>query len=105
MGMETMVLGALMVGSAALSSMSQSRAASKQARAQEQATQQAKQNAERQAEQQREQMRMQSAKEADISQTLKDNTDPMLSGGSTLLTGAEGVDDSELTLGKKSTLM
>lgn len=104
MGMETIGLGLLMAGASALSATAQSRAASKQARAQKEATEQAKQNAQRQAEVQREQMRMQNNKEADISQTLKDNTDPMLSGGATLLTGAQGVDSSELTLGKKSTL-
>lgn len=104
MGMEAVGLGLIMAGSAALSSRSQSRMAARQASAQQAATQQAKQQAERQAEQQREAMRMQNSKEADISGILQDNSNDMLSGGSTLLTGAAGIDNRELTLGKKSAL-
>lgn len=97
-------MGLLMAGSAALSSHTQSRAARSQASAQKQATEEAKRNAEKQAEQQREQMRMQNQKTADISKILGDNTNDMLSGGQTMLTGAAGVDDQDLTLGKKSAL-
>lgn len=104
MGMEMLGMGLIMAGSAALSSRSQSRAAARQASAQKEAAQQAKQQAERQAEQQREAMRMQNTKEADISGILQDNTNDLLSGGSTLLTGAAGIDNSQLTLGKKSAL-
>ena len=104
MGMEMLGMGLLMAGSAALSSHTQSRAARSQASAQKQATEEAKRNAEKQAEQQREQMRMQNQKTADISKILGDNTNDMLSGGQTMLTGAAGVDDQDLTLGKKSAL-
>jgi hypothetical protein len=104
MGMEMLGMGLLMAGSAALSSHTQSRAARSQASAQKAATEEAKRNAEKQAEQQREQMRMQNQKTADISKILGDNTNDMLSGGQTMLTGAAGVDDQDLTLGKKSAL-
>lgn len=49
-------------------------------------------------------MRMQNQKTADISKILGDNTNDLLSGGQTMLTGAGGVDDQDLTLGKKSAL-
>lgn len=104
MGMETLGLGLLMAGTAAISSRSQTKIAKTQARAQADAANQARENAKKQEEAQREQMRMQNSKSPDISSTLDDNTNSMLSGGDTLLTGALGVDDSELTLGKKSTL-
>lgn len=104
MGMEMLGMGLIMAGSAALSAKSQSKIAKSQAKTQANAAEQAKQNAEKQAEQQREAMRMQNQKSADIGSILQDNTNDLLSGGSTLLTGAGGVDDKELTLAKKSTL-
>lgn len=104
MGMETLGLGLIMAGSAALSSRAQTRSAAKQASAQKEAAQQAKDQAERQAEQQREAMRMQNSKEADIGAIMQDNSNDLLSGGSTLLTGAQGVENEQLTLGKKSAL-
>lgn len=104
MGMEMLGMGLLMAGSAALSSHTQSRAARHQASAQKAATEEAKRNAEKQAEQQREQMRMQNQKTADISKILSDNTNDLLSGGQTMLTGAAGVDQNDMTLGKKSAL-
>lgn len=91
-------------GSAALTSHSQSRAARRTASAQKDATEEAKRNAEKQAEQQREQMRMQNQKTADLSKILGDNTNDLLSGGQTMLTGAGGVDQNDMTLGKKSAL-
>ncbi len=104
MGMEMLGMGLLMAGSAALSSHTQSRAARRQASAQKDATEEAKRNAEKQAEQQREQMRMQNQKTADLSKILGDNTNDLLSGGQTMLTGAGGVDQNDMTLGKKSAL-
>ena len=74
------------------------------ASAQKDATEEAKRNAEKQAEQQREQMRMQNQKTADLSKILGDNTNDLLSGGQTMLTGAGGVDQNDMTLGKKSAL-
>ena len=97
MGMEMLGMGLIMA-------RPQSKVAKSQAKSQANAAEQAKQNAEKQAEQQREAMRMQNQKSADIGSILQDNTNDLLSGGSTLLTGAGGVDDKELTLGKKSTL-
>lgn len=104
MGMEMLGYGLLMAGSAALTSHSQSRAAKRTASAQKDATEEAKRNAEKQAEQQREQMRMQNQKTADLSKILCDNTNDLLSGGQTMLTGAGGVDQKDMTLGKKSAL-
>lgn len=47
---------------------------------------------------------MQNQKTADISKILGDNTNDLLSGGQTMLTGAGGVDQNDMTLGKKSAL-
>lgn len=48
--------------------------------------------------------RRQNSAEADISSLLEQNSNAGLSGGSTLLTGAQGVDKSKLSLGGGSNL-
>ena len=52
----------------------------------------------------REDMRRQNAKEADVSSIYEQNLDQNASGGSTLLTGPEGINNSDLTLGKGNKL-
>lgn len=49
-------------------------------------------------------MRRQNAKEADVSSIYEQNLDQNASGGSTLLTGPEGINNSDLTLGKGNKL-
>lgn len=76
----------------------------KQASAQKKAAAQAeKQNALTQ-QQAREDMRRQNAQEADLSSIYEPNLDAGTSGGSTMLTGAEGIANSDLTLGKGNKL-
>lgn len=100
MGVETLVLGALTIASAATSS----RAASKQARAQREATAQAERQAMKAEEQSRQAERKANAQQADVSGILAQNQNEMLSGGETLLTGAQGVDPKKLNLGQGNTL-
>ncbi len=52
----------------------------------------------------REDMRRQNAKEADVSSIYEQNLDQNASGGSTLLTGPEGINNSDLALGKGNKL-
>lgn len=92
-------LGATAVGAAA--SMYSS---NKQARAQKAAAKEAERNNEITQAKAREDMRRQNAKEADVSSIYEQNLDQNASGGSTMLTGAGGIANSDLTLGKGNKL-
>ena len=98
MGIETIALGAL-----ALAGVSAYQG-NKQAQAQRRAAEQAEQQARRTDEHARQAQRKQNAQQADVSGILAQNQNDMLSGGSTLLTGAQGVDNSKLNLSKGNTL-
>lgn len=100
MGIETIALGALTLISAASSASS----ANKQARAQREATAQAERQAMKAEEQSRQAERKANAQQADVSGILAQNQNEMLSGGETLLTGAQGVDPKKLNLGQGNTL-
>lgn len=77
--------------------------ANKQAKSQKAAMKQAEKQAEQTAEQQRQAMRRQEGKTADVGAILDQNANPSL-GGSTLLTGAGGVKNDQMSLGSASTL-
>lgn len=102
MGIETIALGALAL-SAASAGVSAYQG-NKQAKEQRRAAEQAEQQARRADEQARQAQRKQNAKQADVGGILAQNQNEMLSGGSTLLTGAGGVDNTKLNLGKGNTL-
>lgn len=102
MGIETALIGALALS--AISTGVQAHQANKQARQQRRATEQAEQQAKRAEEQSRQAQRKQNAQSADVSGILAQNQNEMLSGGETLLTGAQGVDNKKLNLGKGNTL-
>lgn len=93
-------MGAVAVAGAAASAYS----ANKQAKAQKQAMQQQEQMAKAADEKSRQAERKQNAQQADVSGILAENQNQMLSGGSTLLTGAGGVDPNKLNLGKGNQL-
>lgn len=95
MGIGTAILGAALLAS----SVANTRVANKQARAQRDATRQAERQQQKIAEQARADERRQNQNSADISGILESNTNPALSGGSTLLTGAGGVSNDRLNLG------
>lgn len=80
------------------------RSADKQASAQRDAMRQQEQLAKQEQEKARQAERRQNQNTADVSGILDQNKNAMLSGGSTLLTGAGGVDQSELNLGKGNKL-
>lgn len=102
MGIETALIGALALS--AVSAGVQAHQANKQARAQRRATEQAEQQAKRADEQSRQAQRKQESNQADVSGILVQNQNEMLSGGETLLTGAQGIDNKRLNLGKGNTL-
>lgn len=68
------------------------------------ANQKAEARAKETAERSAQETRRQNGREADISSLLEQNSNQGLSGGSTLLNGAKGVDKSKLSLGGGSTL-
>ncbi len=102
MGIETIALGALAMS--AISAGVNAYQGNKQARQQRRAADQAEQQARRADEQSRQAMRKQNAQQADVGSILAQNQSEMLSGGSTLLTGAQGVEQDKLNLGKGNTL-
>lgn len=102
MSIETIALGALAMS--AISAGVSSYQGNKQARQQRRAAEQAEQQARRADEQSRQAMRKQNAQQADVGSILAQNQNEMLSGGSTLLTGAQGVEQDKLNLGKGNTL-
>lgn len=104
MGMETLGMALVMAGATMYSSHQQSKASAQVAKQEAAALEEQKKQAASEAERNREQLRASQSKEADVSSILKQNQSDLLSGGNTLLTGAEGVQNSELTLNKKSQL-
>ena len=78
--------------------------AEKQADAQRDATRQAERQAQQTAERSRQEQRRQNAQQADVSGILQQNAQAASGGGSTLLTGASGVQNSQLNLGQGSML-
>lgn len=95
---------AIGLGATAVTAAASLYGSQKQAHAQKKAAAQAeKQNALTQ-QQAREDMRRQNAQEADLSSIYEQNLDAGASGGSTMLTGAQGVGSSDLTLGKGNKL-
>ncbi len=85
---------------ATVSAVQQHESARRQKNANRKAEQQARETKELSAQENR----RQNANEADISSILEQNSNAGLSGGSTLLNGAQGVDKSKLNLGGGSTL-
>lgn len=99
--MSGVILGAAVAVAGAAASVYNS---NKQARTQKQAMQQQEQMAKAADEKSRQAERRQNAQQADISGILSENQNSLLSGGSTLLTGAGGVDPTKLNLGKGNQL-
>lgn len=105
MGIETLAAAAWVSAAVgAASAVANTYQGNKQARAQRRAANQAEQQARRADEQSRQAMRRQNAQQADVGSILAQNQNEMLSGGSTLLTGAQGVEQDKLNLGKGNTL-
>lgn len=92
------------VATAAAAAATSIYSANKQAKSQQAAMKQAEKQAEQTAAQQRQAMRRQEGKTADVGAILNQNANPSLSGGSTLLTGAGGVKNDQMSLGSASTL-
>lgn len=86
--------------SATVSAIQQHEASRRQKNANRKAEQQARETKELSAQENR----RANGNEADISSILERNQDAGLSGGSTLLTGAQGVDKSKMNLGGGSSL-
>lgn len=95
--------GAIAAASAAASVYSSNKQAKAQAAASRKAEEQAKAKA--QAAQQRQQQRRQEGQSADVGAILDQNANAGLSGGSTLLTGAGGVKDNQMSLGGGGNLL
>lgn len=93
--------GAIATASAAASVYS----SNKQAKAQAAASRKAEEQAKAQAAQQRQQQRRQEGQSADVGAILDQNANAGLSGGSTLLTGAGGVKDNQMSLGGGGNLL
>lgn len=93
--------GAIAAASAAASVYS----SNKQAKAQAAASRKAEEQAKAQAAQQRQQQRRQEGQSADVGAILDQNANAGLSGGSTLLTGAGGVKDNQMSLGGGGNLL
>lgn len=97
--MSGVIIGAAVVGAAA-----SIYSAEKSAKAQERAMRQQEQQAKKANEQAKQAERKQQSNQADVSGILDQNQNALLSGGSTLLTGAGGVDQDKLNLGKGNKL-
>lgn len=93
--------GAMAAASAAASVYS----SNKQAKATAAASRKAEQQAQAQASQQRQQQRKQESNAANVGAILEQNANSALSGGSTLLTGAGGVKDNQMSLGGGGSLL
>ena len=94
------VAAGVMAASATVSAIQNHQSAKQQKKAAQQAEKQAKETKEMSAQENR----RQNAQEADVSSILEQNANAGLSGGSTLLTGAQGVKKDEMSLGGGSTL-
>ena len=90
------IAGAVIAGASAAASVYSS---NKQAKAQRRAMEQQERLAKAEAEKAQQAERRQNANQADVGSILAQNMDSALSGGSTLLTGAGGVSNKDLTLG------
>ncbi len=91
-------------GIATASSVAGIYSSNKQAKAQRKATKQAEREAQATAERARQEQRRKNTNEADVSGILAQNSDATSMGGSTLLTGAQGVNKGNLNLGQGNTL-
>ena len=93
-------VGAVIVGGAiaAASAAASVYSSNKQAKAQAAASRKAEEQAKAQAAQQRQQQRRQEGQSADVGAILDQNANAGLSGGSTLLTGAGGVKNNQMSL-------
>lgn len=100
-------VGAVIVGGAiaAASAAASVYSSNKQAKAQAAASRKAEEQAKAQAAQQRQQQRRQEGQSADVGAILDQNDNAGLSGGSTLLTGAGGVKDNQMSLGGGGNLL
>lgn len=98
--MSGVILGGLALAGVGVSVYS----SNKQAKAQESAAKRQEAAQREAAEDARESQRHQNQNTADVSGILQQNTDATLSGGSTLLTGAGGVTNDQLNLGKGNKL-
>ncbi len=100
-------VGAVIVGGAiaAASAAASVYSSNKQAKAQAAASRKAEEQAKAQAAQQRQQQRRQEGQSADVGAILDQNANAGLSGGSTLLTGAGGVKDNQMSLGGGGSLL
>jgi len=101
MGTVAAIIGAVATVAASAASVYNG---TKQSHAQKSAARQAEKQNEINQQKAREDMRRQNAQEADLSGIYEQNLDPGASGGSTMLTGAEGIANSDLTLGKGNKL-
>lgn len=100
-------VGAYIVGGAiaAASAAASVYSSNKQAKAQAAASRKAEEQAKAQAAQQRQQQRRQEGQSADVGAILDQNANAGLSGGSTLLTGAGGVKNNQMSLGGGGNLL
>lgn len=100
-------VGAVIVGGAiaAASAAASVYSSRKQAKATAVASRKAEQQAQAQAAQQRQQQRKQEGNAADVGAILDQNANSGLSGGSTLLTGAGGVKNNQMSLGGGGNLL
>ncbi len=100
-------VGAFIVGGAiaAASAAASVYSSNKQAKAQAAASRKAEEQAKAQAAQQRQQQRRQEGQSADVGAILDQNANAGLSGGSTLLTGAGGVKNNQMSLGGGGNLL
>lgn len=96
------IIGGALAAASAAASVYSSR---KQAKATAAASRKAEQQAQAQAAQQRQQQRRQEGNSANVGAILEQNANPGLSGGSTLLTGAGGVKDNQMSLGGGGNLL
>mgnify|MGYP001779820876 CR=1 FL=1 len=94
-----MGLGAALIGAALIGGAASVYSSNQAARVDRSAAKQAERQQQKVAEQAREDQRRQNQNQADISGILQNNIDGSLSGGSTLLTGAGGVSNDQLSLG------
>lgn len=100
-------VGAVIVGGAiaAASAAASVYSSNKQAKAQAAASRKAEEQAKAQAAQQHQQQRRQEGQSADVGAILDQNANAGLSGGSTLLTGAGGVKNNQMSLGGGGNLL
>lgn len=105
--MSGVTVGAVIVGGAiaAASAAASVYSSNKQAKAQAAASRKAEEQAKAQAAQQRQQQRRQEGQSADVGAILDQNANAGLSGGSTLLTGAGGVKNNQMSLGGGGNLL